>query len=55
MASETGQARADLERELVGNSREYDFYQVVRLLQRLQQGGEGAALRYRPEIGRAHV
>lgn len=51
MASETGQARADLERELVGNSREYDFYQVVRLLQRLQQGGEGAALRYRPVLG----
>lgn len=51
MASETGQARADLERELVGNSREYDFHQVVRLLQRLQEGGEGAALRYRPVLG----
>ncbi len=50
MASETGQARADLERELVGNSREYDFNQVVRLLARLQ-GGEGAPLRYRPVLG----
>ncbi|HEY1991166.1 MAG TPA: type VI secretion system baseplate subunit TssG, partial [Gammaproteobacteria bacterium] len=51
MASETGQARADLEHELVSNSREYDFYQVVRLLERLQQGGEGLTLRYRPVLG----
>ncbi|HEY3646306.1 MAG TPA: type VI secretion system baseplate subunit TssG [Gammaproteobacteria bacterium] len=51
MAGETGQARADLEHELVSNSREYDFYQVVRLLQRLQEGGEGAPLRYRPVLG----
>ncbi|HSN17383.1 MAG TPA: type VI secretion system baseplate subunit TssG [Gammaproteobacteria bacterium] len=52
MASETGQARADLERELVDNSREYDFYQVVRLLARLQQGGEEMPpLRYRPVLG----
>lgn len=52
MASETGQARADLERELVANSREYDFYQVVRLLQRLQEGQEEVVpLRYRPVLG----
>jgi len=51
MAGETGQARADLERELVGNSREYDFYQVVRLVERLQLGVEGARLRYRPVLG----
>jgi type VI secretion system protein ImpH len=51
MASETGQARADLKRELVANSREYDFYQVVRLLQRLRGEEEGAALRFRPLLG----
>ena len=51
MASETGQARADLKRELVANSREYDFYQVVRLLQRLRGEEEGAGLRYRPLLG----
>lgn len=51
MAGETGQARADLERELVSNSREYDFYQVVRLLERLRAGGESVPLRYRPVLG----
>lgn len=50
MAGETGQARADLERELVSNSREYDFYQVVRLLERLRAGGESVPLRYRPVL-----
>ena len=51
MASETGQARADLEHELIGNCREYDFYQVVRLLQRLHAGSQGGGLRYRPVLG----
>ncbi|HEY1771699.1 MAG TPA: type VI secretion system baseplate subunit TssG [Gammaproteobacteria bacterium] len=51
MASETGQARADLKRELISNSREYDFYQVVRLLQRLRGEEEGAGVRYRPLLG----
>ncbi|HEV2321046.1 MAG TPA: type VI secretion system baseplate subunit TssG, partial [Gammaproteobacteria bacterium] len=51
MASETGQARADLEHELVSNSREYDFYQVVRLLERLREGEESTRLRYRPVLG----
>jgi type VI secretion system protein ImpH len=51
MASETGQARADLKRELIANSREYDFYQVVRLLQRLRGEEEGAAVRFRPLLG----
>ena len=51
MASETGQARADLKRELVANSREYDFYQVVRLLQRLRGEEEGTGVRYRPLLG----
>ena len=57
MASETGQARADLKQALVGDSREYDFYQVVRLLQRLQSEGAGEDagkapdVRYRPVLG----
>ncbi|HEX4300705.1 MAG TPA: type VI secretion system baseplate subunit TssG [Gammaproteobacteria bacterium] len=51
MASETGQARADLKRELIANSREYDFYQVVRLLQRLRGEEEGGGVRFRPLLG----
>ncbi|HEX6550979.1 MAG TPA: type VI secretion system baseplate subunit TssG [Gammaproteobacteria bacterium] len=46
MATETGQASSDLERELIDNGREYDFFQAVRLLERLPDAAGGT--RFRP-------
>ncbi|HET7921776.1 MAG TPA: type VI secretion system baseplate subunit TssG [Gammaproteobacteria bacterium] len=48
MATETRQATADLEQELVANGREYDFFQAVRLLARLPDADGGT--RFRPQL-----
>jgi len=48
MATETGQATANLEQELLDNGREYDFFQAVRLLQRLPDAAGGT--RFRPAL-----
>ena len=48
MATETRQTTADLEQELIANGREYDFFQAVRLLQRLPAAAGGT--RFRPVL-----
>ncbi|HET7649527.1 MAG TPA: type VI secretion system baseplate subunit TssG [Gammaproteobacteria bacterium] len=48
MATETRQTTADLESELIANGREYDFFQAVRLLQRLPNAAGGT--RFRPVL-----
>lgn len=54
MATETGSTSADLERDVLDNCQEYDFFQAVRLLTMLGERGDEQArapkLRMRPEL-----
>jgi len=54
MGTETGSAAADLERDVLDNCQDYDFFQAVRLLTLLEARGDDDArplkLRMRPEL-----